>query len=86
MQREEKLEPVRMILSLGLPAASRQSRNEAGKTDRKIGGQKNGIPVYLSVSHVSVSRSHAGSSNLCASMPPFQGIRGAVRFDNQEFC
>ena len=26
---------------------ARPSRNEAGTTDRKIAGQKNGMPVYL---------------------------------------
>jgi hypothetical protein len=36
--------------------AARRSRNEGGKTDRKIEGQKNGIPVYLSVPYFSVSR------------------------------
>jgi hypothetical protein len=38
-------------------SAARQSRNEAGTTDRKIAGQKNGMPVYLSVPYFSVSRS-----------------------------
>ena len=37
--------------------AARQSRNEAGTTDRKIAGQKNGMPAYLSVPYFSVSRS-----------------------------
>jgi hypothetical protein len=35
---------------------ARQSCNEAGKTDRKIRGQKNGMPVYLFVPHLSVSK------------------------------
>jgi hypothetical protein len=39
---------------------SGQSSNEAGRTDRKTGGQKNGIPVYFSVPHFSVSRSSVG--------------------------
>jgi hypothetical protein len=38
-------------------AAARRSRNEAGQTDRKIAGQKNGVPVYLYVRHFSVSSS-----------------------------
>jgi hypothetical protein len=39
---------------------ARQSRNEAGTTDRKIAGQKNGMPVYLYVPHFSVSRYSIG--------------------------
>jgi hypothetical protein len=34
-----------------------KERNEAGTTDRKIAGQKNGMPAYLYVPHFSVSRS-----------------------------
>ena len=39
---------------------ARQSRNEAGTTDRKIAGQKNGMPVYLYAPHFSVSRYSIG--------------------------
>jgi hypothetical protein len=41
----------------GADFPARQSRNDAGTTDRKIAGQKNGMPVYLCVPHLSVSRS-----------------------------
>ena len=39
--------------------AARRSRNETGRTDRKIEGQKNGAPAYLFVPHLYVSSSSA---------------------------
>jgi hypothetical protein len=65
---------------------ARRSRNEAGKTDRKIDGQKNGIPVYLSVPYSSVSRfprslraisTIAVQMNLKKAVKPTQRRKGA---------